>query len=114
MAQQVSVQVVYNHLPEIAMNMRSYAGRVTAESARAIANRAKSLAPEDHGDLKDSIEPRQVGPMHWEVVADIRYAGYVEYGTHHPEHGPAQPYMTPAAHQEEPAFDDKMRGIADR
>jgi HK97 gp10 family phage protein len=59
-----------------------------------ISTRAKALAPFRTGDLKDSIGPSMIGPAVGQVLADIRYAAYVEYGT---GDTPSQPYMRPAA-----------------
>lgn len=60
----------------------SYAGAKAC--AEYVAKQAIMYAPEDTGDLKRSIKvvPTMAGAR-WHVVADIPYAGYVEYGTLH-------------------------------
>lgn len=82
------------------------------KSADEMANAMRALAPEDSGDLKESIAvtpggqstPPYSQPGGSEVVAenavkitvgdtDVRYPHLVEYGT---AHAPAQPFFWPA------------------
>lgn len=83
-----------------ALTERSMSQVVTA-SARALAQRAKDNAPERSGDLKRSIRPHVYFGLSAAVVADIRYAFFVEYGT---SFTPAQPFMGPAVEEESPEF----------
>lgn len=71
-----------------------------AETANDAAETARGLAPVDTGALRGSIDVTVSG-LSAEVGSDIRYAGYVEYGT---SDTAPQPFMGPAADQAEPAF----------
>lgn len=56
--------------------------RIVAESARLIQSNARSLAPEDDGNLKKSIEVEILdGGLSAVVTVGAHYAIYVEYGT---------------------------------
>lgn len=57
---------------------------------------ARSYAPVDSGELRDSIEVEELDEGHYAVGPrdDIEYAPFVEWGT---STTPAQPYMQPAA-----------------
>lgn len=54
---------------------------------------AKSLAPVDTGNLRDSIEGTVRGST-GEVGTDLEYAQYVEFGTYKDE---PEPFIAPAA-----------------
>lgn len=84
-----------SRLPQIAAAMEPKAEAVIAKAAHDIARNAKELVPVESGDLRDSIEPREVAPLHWEVEAGEYYASFVEFGTH--LHGGPRPFMVPAA-----------------
>lgn len=42
---------------------------------------AIQIVPVNFAGLKDSIQPKKVNDLTWEVVATADYAGYVEFGT---------------------------------
>lgn len=75
--------------------------KVVQASVRALADKARERAPVDTGALKGSIHPRVYFGLSGAVQANIRYAGYVEYGT---SFTPAQPFMGPALEEEAPDF----------
>jgi len=66
---------------------------VVAKVARQTQRNAVRFAPHLTGLLESSIEVRTHG-LSAEVYTDLRYAGYVEYGT---SDTCPQPYMRPAA-----------------
>ncbi len=103
------VVVVLNNFPRIAAELPVKAEAIVAATAQAIAGAASAGAPRLTGELAGSIQAHSVGLAHWEVTANSGHAAYVEYGT--AKHGGPQPYMVPAAHQEEPNFDSNMRNI---
>lgn len=61
---------------------------------------AKTRVPVLTGELRDSISGSARG-LKGEVKTDLRYAQYVEYGY---GHGPAQPFMMPAADRADEQF----------
>lgn len=109
MAAQATVRIVFDILPEILTKLGVDADQVVAATAEAIASQASAAAPRLTGTLASSIGASQVGQAHWQVSDNVRYAAYVEYGT--AKHGGPQPYMTPAAHNEEPNFMARMQGL---
>lgn len=60
-----------------------------------VAEKARALAPEDTGALKASIGYEMNSrKAEGQVVADVPYAAFVEFGTDWPT--PPQPYLRPA------------------
>lgn len=101
-----TVQIVFNHFPEIQAGMEPRAGKAVAETARAVADAAKGRVPVDTGALQASIQAASAGASYqWVVTANTAYALFVEYGT---GNGPAQPYMVPSAESEQNPFLDRM------
>lgn len=109
MATQSGVRVVYNLLPELAAGMAAKAAQAVADAAHRIEDEARGTVPVLTGELRDSIHALQDSPLHWTVEAGTDHATYVEYGT--ARHGAAQPYLVPAAHNEEPEFIAEMGRI---
>jgi hypothetical protein len=103
------VRVVFDRFPEIIAKLEVGGDQAVQATAEAIASQARSSAPHLTGALASSIGVVSEGASHAAVTADIRYAAYVEYGT--AKHGAAQPYLTPAAHNEEPNFMARMQGL---
>ena len=119
--------VVYDFLPELAFKLQEATSRVVRKAAFDIIADAKRGAPVDTGFLKNSIymvtpekstydrigEPVKEGqevleevtppdsPTEAIVAVAASYGIYVEYGS---EHGPAQPYLTPAVEYVYPQF----------
>jgi HK97 gp10 family phage protein len=50
-------------------------------SALNIESKASKMAPVDTGRLRNSITYRDAGKLRYEIVAQTRYAPYVEFGT---------------------------------
>lgn len=94
---------VRRRIRELSAGMRTGGQTAAAETAEAIRQRAKNLAPVDTGKLRDSIRTDKVGPDQYEVGPgdEVEYAMYVEYGT---SRTPAQPYMRPAVEAERRQF----------
>lgn len=110
----LSVRVRQNRFPEILSKLPGLAFQAAEQSARAIQTRAKSLAPVDTGALRNSISVAQdAAPVHsvaWVVYSPLDYSVFQEYGFHHWISGnfiPPQPYMTPAAQQEWPGYQQR-------
>lgn len=115
------IVVILDRFPQIVANMPISVDRAVERAARNIEAEAKAraprlkpgtmiISPRYPGQLADSIRTYRVAQQHWRVEATAEYAGYVEFGTH--EHGAAQPFMTPAAHNVEPGFQaDVVRSI---
>lgn len=49
--------------------------------ARKIERNAKTDAPADTGRLRNSISMHKIGPISFEVIAQVKYAPFVEFGT---------------------------------
>lgn len=108
--------------------------RALLKTALAIESDAKRLAPVDTGNLRKSIEARQVSPSKYVIGTPLEYAPYVEYGTgphlitsngedpltfkvdgqwiskHQIDHPgtPAQPYLRPALNANRDALPDNI------
>ena len=95
------IRVVFNDFPKIAAELPAKTGAAVTETATAIESAAKAAVPVLTGTLQASIQAEPTGPSTATVSASAPYAGFVEYGT---GRGPAQPFLTPAAHQQEPAL----------
>lgn len=54
---------------------------VVKDAADAWAQRAKLAAPNDQGRLANETKPVHVKPMESEVVVNVEYAAYMEWGT---------------------------------
>lgn len=105
------VTITKNNLGRIAVNLRPQASQVVRKAAFDVEAHAKTLVPVDTGALKASIQTEQTGDMSAAVTAGMEYAPYVEYGT---SHGPAQPYMTPAADAVRPGYMAAVKQLVER
>lgn len=80
------------------------------DEAQAIAPRLKPgtliISPRTVGQLANSIATRKIADAHWAVEVGEYWGKYVEFGTH--AHGAAQPYLVPAAHNQEPSLISEM------
>jgi HK97 gp10 family phage protein len=104
----VNYRIVYNNFPKIAANLEPRVGKAVAKAALDIEAKAKSAAPVDTGNLKNSIQASEVGPTHWRVTAGADYSLYVEMGT---VFMAAQPFMGPAVDQVIPVLTQAIRQI---
>ncbi len=109
MAATSGLRVVYNLLPAIRAAMPVKAAAAVADTAHRLESEAKSTVRVDTGELRDSIHAVPAGPSAWTIEAGTDHATYVEFGT--ARHGAAQPYMVPAAHNQEPEFLAQMAEI---
>lgn len=137
----MTVTVLSNRLPQMGANMAARVSQAVRKSAFDIEARAKSLAPVDTGNLKNTIKTDIAGDgLSAEVTANADYAAHVEYGTrphvirpknasmlafkiggvtvfakevNHPGTA-AQPFMTPAAEQVRPAFIAAVKQAVER
>ena len=92
--------VLSNDIPRIVAGMEAAAIEEVRKTCFDIEAGAKSMAPVDTGNLKNSITT-EVDGLTGTVATGVDYAIYQEYGT---SKMPAHPYMTPAAEQAYPAF----------
>jgi HK97 gp10 family phage protein len=94
----VSVKLNLNNLHHLAARIKpDVIDQAAFEWAQAVEDRAKELVPVDTGALQESIHVEKGdGDGRYNVVADMPYARFVEFGT---GRGPAQPYLIPAWRQ---------------
>jgi HK97 gp10 family phage protein len=85
--------VLFNRIPSLIAAVEANASGAAYREARKIAERARDMAPVDTGELRGSIHARPTGHKSAEVVAEARYAAYVEFGTYKMS---AQPFFMPA------------------
>jgi HK97 gp10 family phage protein len=95
---------VRSKLPALAR--RDRASQVVRNTALAIEATAKQMAPVDTGNLRNSIQTTVVSALRATVGTNVEYAPYIEYGT---SRMAAQPFLTPAAERERPAFRRALR-----
>lgn len=134
MANLGEVVIVYDLLPELAAKLEETVSKVVRKTAFDIQAMAAAAAPVDTGFLKNSIyvvtgdgestygraqEPSGSQQLLPEVdhpakkteaivAVGAEYGLYVEYGS---VHGPAQPYLTPAAETMKTQFEHAMRHL---
>lgn len=124
----------FNRLPEMPALLRKAMEQVIVKACFDIQAQAMSNAPVDTGMLESSIytvtakgssygdgvvDPSKLLPevdappnsLTAYVVVGANYGLYVEYGT---EHGPAQPYLTPAAEFVRPQFEKAAHALERR
>lgn len=117
MAVTVTWTITENRFPNIIRGMENKARAIVAKTALDLAAHAQSRAPVDTGNLKSSIQARQVGgnaesgSIHWRVTVGAEYGMYVEWGT---VNMAAQPFMQPAIQVVTPAFLKAMRKVVSR
>lgn len=111
-----ALQRAISRAPEL---VAALAGTAVQQSAFALAQRAKSLAPVDTGALRDAIQSDTRGtsgrvglrPDNQRADGPTTYWRHQEYGT---SKRSARPFFRPAADIEAPAFLDRMRAIGPR
>lgn len=112
----LSVVVRNNLLPKLAAALPGDVRQSAFQSAQAVAARAQGLAPVETGALRRSItvtQDRSATGKYTEafvVFSPLDYAVFQEYGFHHYRSGnfiPPQPFMTPAAAQEWPPYQQR-------
>lgn len=96
----------FNHLARIAAALPSVLEDIEAETAEAVAAKARRRVPIDTGELRDSIHVEGT-----DVVVDADHALPVEVGT---VDTAAQPFLTPAAESERAPFHRRLRSVEAR
>ena len=96
---------------ELTSRARQYVSQVVRKTAFDVEADAKNSVPVDTGNLKNSIQTEiasnfeaTIGPR------GVEYDMYVEFGT---SRQTAQPYMTPAAENARPKFEQAMNNLVD-
>lgn len=109
-----------SQLRKFAADLRTESGRVTARGAlvmrkttQGIIRDAKTLAPVDTGNLRNSISATVTGDgrtnrMTTEIGPTASYGIFLELGT---SRMAAQPYLFPAADRWEPVFAQAMAQV---
>lgn len=88
-----SVTVVFNKLPAIAAALPKVAEAVIEKGAHDIEAGAKTRAPVDTGNLRNSITAEQLTALAWMVYVGAYYGIYQEMGTYKMA---AHPFLIPA------------------
>lgn len=107
----VKVNTKYNRIYGFEASKREAIAQEVARAAQAIEAQAKSAAPVDTGNLRNSIqaEPKTVTSKYtWRVFVGAEYAKYVEYGT---VRMAARPYFTPAVEKIRPEFIENLKQL---
>lgn len=55
--------------------------KIVAANNSEMAQKARSKAPVDRGQIHQNIEPVKFGELHYGVVANAKHSGWVEFGT---------------------------------
>ena len=97
-----------NDLPRIASRLERELAKLVKKHAFGIEAKAKQLAPVDTGLLRNSLQTRIDGPLKATVGTNVEYAWYVEGGTRHMK---GQPFLTPAADEEQKEFEKDIRNL---
>ena len=84
------------------------AGQVVAKAAADVERIAKTAAPVDTGNLRNSIGTSMQGPLAAEIGPTASYGIYLEFGTYKMA---ASPYMGPAIDRVGPLFTAAMEQL---
>lgn len=108
----VEVQITWHRHPLVISQEADQRARVAVQkAAHDIEGYAKRTVPVDTGNLKNSIQVADNGPMGATIgPRGVEYDYYVEMGTRYMG---ARPYMRPAIEQVAPTFFSAMREIID-
>lgn len=83
----------FNNFGRLAVALERGGGAIVRKGALDIEGNAKSFAPVDTGNLKGSIEPKEVAALMWIVGTVVEYGIHQEYGTVNQS---GQAFMRPA------------------
>lgn len=100
--------VRHDDLPRIIARIPVLADQIVTKAAMDIEAQAKTRAPVDTGNLKNSIQAVRIGIAHWKVVVGAHYGMYVEWGTRFMA---AQPFLQPAVNIVRPQFLAALRKV---
>lgn len=95
-------------IPKLIAGARALTIAAVDKTAHDIEATAKDIAPYDTGATKASIQVTDTGEFSRQVSAGTDYSEFLEYGT---TRMVARPFMTPAAEQHKPAFEQAMSQI---
>lgn len=106
----MAAQVVADNTTRIKAELRARAALIVAKAAFDIEGIAKTLAPVDTGNLRNSIAATPVpgDPLRWRIVASAAYAIYVELGT---RRAAAQAFLVPALMRVVPTLQEAFRRL---
>ncbi len=90
----VKWEIRVNRVPKVTEETREAVRDVIRAGAFQVQRHARRVVPVDTGRLRDSIRPKELNELQWEVRTGTEYAIYVEYGTRRMR---PRPYMRPAA-----------------
>jgi HK97 gp10 family phage protein len=91
----IGVPELVRKLAQISLEGKLKAQQAVERSALKIERDAKNAVPVDTGRLRSSIRVEfSLSRLEANVLTDVNYAPFVEFGT---AHAPAQPYLFPAA-----------------
>jgi HK97 gp10 family phage protein len=106
-----SIEIVYDHFPQLAARLPEAVRTIVQETIFAIETGAKIKCPVDTGALRASYTSEMTGETSGQVATNIEYSVYVEWGT---SRMAAQPHVTPAAEYERRHFMKKMSDLESR
>lgn len=102
----------FNNFGRIRAELEKGGGQIVRKAARDIEGNAKSFAPVDTGNLKNSIIATDTGPLTAIVGTNVEYGIHQEYGTVNQS---GQAFMRPAVERVRPdyieAFAKFLRGL---
>lgn len=96
---------------ELTARARQYVSNVVRKTAFDIEREAKVIVPKDTHNLENSIQTEVISDFEATIgPRGVEYDMYVEFGTSRQS---AQPYMTPAAENARPKFEQAMQNLVD-
>lgn len=104
------VRVIRDDFAILARALPALVGQIIGKVAFDIEADAKTRAPVDTSNLKNSITTEQddTDETRWYVYTNVEYAPYQELGT---RHMPAHPYLLPAAEAARAPLVDALRAL---
>lgn len=91
----------FNNFGRLAAALESGGGQIVRKGAFDVQAQAKTFAPVDTGNLKNSITSEEAEALRWIVGTVVEYAPHQEYGTVNQS---GQPFMRPAVERVRPAY----------
>ena len=104
----VDVQKALNRMAKYGRKAEGDVKKAVQTSTYRLASNARKRAPVDTGNLRSSITStaKLNNGFSGEVTAGAEYAPFVEFGTRKAE---SQPFMGPAAEEEQPKFNQAIK-----